>query len=219
MNRLLTRTARAATVLATAGLLLVGGAATATAATAEPAAPMAMSTFAGSTATRTANVVVLDGVQHRLVGSETPRSGFVRQVYLPAGQRLSGYTRMVLVEAATGPSVADAVRAQTDMLQRRKATDPLVNMDVRRSGRGGEAILDFTMSGRTDDGREFVEWNAYRYVPIVHNGERGVQLFGLSLRAYDTDRLGFARNLKQTRTELIPALGAARVPRITTPLW
>lgn len=163
--------------------------------------------------------LVLDGVRHRLVENVQPRPGYVRKADLPAGQRLASYERMVLVEAVAGSSVPDAVRAPVDMLQRRKATDPLVNMDLRTNPRTGEAVLDFTMSGRSVDGRPIVEWNVYRYLPVSQGGVRGVQLFGLSLRAYGTDRLAFSRNLVNTRPQEIATVSAARVPSIALPDW
>lgn len=121
---------------------------------------------------------------------------------------------MVLVEAVAGVSVPDAARAQIDLLNRRKATDPMVNMDLRTDPSTGEAVLDFTLGGTSADGRSIVEWNVYRYLPINQGGVRGVQLVGLSLRAYGTDRLGFARTLRETRQQEIASVSSARVPRI-----
>lgn len=218
MSSLLTRSARAVTVLATVGCALVGFTGAAAAAPDPLASPVYSSSYSTGITTQP-ETLVLDGIRHRQVENARPRPGYVRKAYLPAGQRLSSYQRMLLVEAVAGSSVPDAVRAQVDMLQRRKATDPLVNMDLRTNPRTGEAVLDFTMSGRAADGRPIVEWNVYRYRPVSQGGIRGVQLFGLSLRAYGTDRLAFARNLVDTRHQEIAAVSAARVPRLTLSDW
>jgi len=214
MNRLLAHPVRVLAVVVAAGIGLAGCGAQAHASDVDRA-PAAFSTAAP---TVESDVLVLDGIRHRLAHRAQPRPGYVTRAYLPAGQRPASYERMLLVEVVAGASVPDAVRTQVDLLQRRKATDPLVNLDLRTNPRSGEAVLDFTMSGRAADGRPIVEWNVYRYVPITQHGVRGVQLYGLSLRAYGTDRLAFARNLSETQPREIAAVSAVRVPRVALPV-
>lgn len=228
MNRMISRSVRVAAVALTTAFVLVAGAGIASAEVRPELAPMAFSPISADTAPITTDVatntgvapksLVLDGIPHRLVGHAQPRPGYVKTAYLPAGQRLGSHQRMVVVEALVGSSVPEAARVQVELLQERRATDPLVNFDVRSNPRTGEAIVDFTRGGRTDDGRAYVEWTAYRFVPIDQGGVRGVGLFGLSLRAYDGDRLEFARELRDVRPRELAAVTAARIPALVLPV-
>jgi hypothetical protein len=159
-----------------------------------------------------------EGDAYRLVWSAQPSATYIKQEYLPAGQHAERYEQMILVETVTsGITVMDAVRAQTAMLNQRKATDPLVNMEVIQNTAAGEALLDFILSSKDADGQYIVEWNAYRYARYSDaGGKPGVMLFGISRRAYgNAAAKDLLTQLKALRPGRIKALTQVRLPQPT----
>lgn len=156
-----------------------------------------------------------DGQTYELAWTAMPADGYVKQEYVPAGQTPETFSQMLLVERVVGDvGVTDAVRSQVDMLNQRKANDPLVNMSLVQREQTGEALLDFVTSTRDAAGALVVEWNAYRYAPYRGRaGESGVLLFGVSHRAYgDEDARAFLVGLKQLRPAQIQVLAGAPLP-------
>lgn len=122
---------------------------------------------------------------------------------------------MLIVELVdSGSGVANAVAAQTRMLNARKATDPLVNFALLQNQKTGEVLLDFVMGSGSPT--RTVEWNAYRYAPYRGpKGQDGVLLFAISRRAYgDADAKTFLGGLKQSRMATIEAFARLRRPEI-----
>lgn len=154
-----------------------------------------------------------DGSSYRLAWSSQPSPDYVKQEYLRAGDSLPNYREMVLVEALTRDiGVMDAVRSQMDLLQQRKANDPLVNMSLMQNPESGEALLDFVISARNEQGELLLEWNAYRYAA---HPERGVLLLGISRRAYGNEAAkAFLGELKTQRTADIQALTQVALPEL-----
>jgi len=135
---------------------------------------------------------------------------------LPQDEELSYYHNMLLLERLTnGMSVADVVRSQVEFLNQR--SDPLVNHRLINNERSGEYLLDFVLSGETQDGEIIVEWNAYRYSPWLSadGAQHGVLLYGYSARAYgDDDGREFLTELREARTQIIQALASTSVPSV-----
>lgn len=158
--------------------------------------------------------VAFDGTDHVLAWSANPSPGYYKQEYVPAGQAVQTYTRMILVEAAAGVDVKTALSAQVNMLNQRKGSDPLVNMDVITNEQTGEALLDFIISARDENGDYIAEWNAYRYAPL--EGATGTLLFAISHRAYGNDEVrGFLGSLRTVRPDQINKLAQAALPAVT----
>ncbi|MGA0532981.1 hypothetical protein [Hansschlegelia sp. KR7-227] len=160
----------------------------------------------------------LQGVEYALASADSPSPGYVRQGYLPKGETLETYDRMVMVEVVLGdldPSTAAAAKVRE--LGLRKATDPTVNSAAIRDDKTGEVLLDFTLSGQTPDGVGIAEWNAYRYSPYKAGDQKGVVLFALSRRAYGDKRAAFFKSLKKTRPAAIKALIATKPPAVKAP--
>lgn len=156
--------------------------------------------------------ITVGDTSYALAWSAQPQPHYTKQEYLPAGQTLPMYQQMLLVERVDGVAVMDAVKAQVEMLNKRKGSDPLVNMDVIENKASGEALLDFIVSSKDTNGEFIVEWNAYRYAPFKGNSN-GVLLFGVSHRAYGNDNAkAFLTNLKALRGTTIQALTQASVP-------
>src|SRR5215831_4666833 len=157
-----------------------------------------------------------NGESYRLSWSARPTPDYYKQEYLPPGQTNERFQRMVLIEAIVrGRGVNDAVTAQIDKLNKRKATDPTVNFGVLKNPKTEEAILDFILSARDPKGEEIVEWSAYRYAPLKgKGGASGVLLFGISHRAYGNETGSFLRALKSARSADINALAAQPLPAV-----
>src|SRR5699024_9012650 len=104
-----------------------------------------------------------------------------------------------------------AARAQAAKLEERKASDPLVNMDLIQNKSTGEVLLDFIVSQKDEKGEYIVEWNAYRYAPH----KDGVLLYGSSHRAYgNTAARSVLQDLKTLRSAQIDALARAPLPKL-----
>ncbi|WP_244480805.1 hypothetical protein [Mesorhizobium sp. Root157] len=156
-----------------------------------------------------------DGKSYGLAWSGQPTANYVKQEYVPAGQKVETYAQMLLVEVVTGEiKVMDAVRSQVDALNKRKASDPLVNISLVENKATGEALLDFIASTKGADGEYIVEWNAYRYAPYRGGAKTaGVLLYAVSHRAYGNQNAKtFLGGLKQFRQRQINALAKADLP-------
>ena len=151
--------------------------------------------------------MTFDSVAYRLSWSSHPVPAYYLQEYLPAGETSEHYLRMVLVCAIVERAdVNSVVASKIAWLNRRKATDPIVNFAVVRNPANGEVILDFVLSAGP-----VVEWNAYRYSSLKKDGNL---LFGISRRAYGDDATEFLRGLKAVRSAGINALAAYALPAV-----
>jgi hypothetical protein len=158
--------------------------------------------------------IEFDGRSYELAWSERPSVAYIKQEYIPSGQTVETYSQMLLVEVVTSDiKVVDAVRAQVDMLEKRKG-DPLVNMNILQHDATGEVLLDFIVSAKDAGGEYVVEWDAYRYVPYKDkSGKTGVLLYAVSHRAYGNQNAeAFLSGLKQLRPTQIGALTKATLP-------
>jgi len=164
--------------------------------------------------TPAASMTFLDTTYH-LAWRSDPAADYTKYEYLPAGEALPQYHRMLLVERLTnGMTVADVVNHQVAFLSERKQNDPVANHRLIQNESTGEFLLDFVLSGTDEDGDTIIEWNAYRYLPYQRDdGAQGVQLYGYSARAYgDEDGREFLIGLQDTRAQIIQALVSASVP-------
>lgn len=156
-----------------------------------------------------------DGKSFRLAWSGRPNETYVKQEYVPSGQTPDTHSQMLLVELVTGNiKVADAVRSQVDMLEKRKGSDPLVNMNILQHEATGEVLLDFIVSSKDAKGEYIVEWDAYRYAPYKDAaGKTGVLLYAISHRAYgNRNAKAFLSGLKRFRQGQIAILAKSALP-------
>lgn len=153
------------------------------------------------------------GAQYRLAWSARPSADYIKHEYLPPGQQPESYTDMVSVELLTsGAGVADALKAQTEMLDKRKSRDPIANYQILRNPDNGQVVLDFLVSDE-GSGTLIVEWDAHRYVPVtMPGGKNAVILFAISRRHYGEGAGDFLKALKTKRTADIDALVNHVVP-------
>lgn len=151
--------------------------------------------------------ITFDGTDYLLSWSSQPNAQYTKQEYVPAGQSVESYDSMIMVEfLASELTPLQMASAQANMLNERKASDPLVNMDLMQNEQTGEVLLDFIVSAKDEKGEYIVEWNAYRYASTQNaEGEAGGMLFAISHRAYGNEAaqafLGALRDFKGTQIE------------------
>ncbi len=157
--------------------------------------------------------IAFAGARYALAFADTPQPGYVKQEYLPSGQTLERFEAMMLVEFMPGEATpAEIARAQTRMLDERRAFDPLANYAILLADDGNAVILDFLLSAEIEDGLRVAEWNAYRYVAgNGPEGERGGWLVGISRRAYGDAITPFLERLRDARSADVAALATLRV--------
>lgn len=144
--------------------------------------------------------------------SSRPSDTYAKHEYLPQGQDANSYTDMFLIEAVAGAlTPSEAAAAQAQLLEARRAEDPVANFEIIRNEASGEVLLDFVISDLSAD-PILVEWNAYRYTGLAAGG---VALFGVSRRGYGEDG---ARSLLETlgglRQDDINALATHDLPTL-----
>jgi hypothetical protein len=161
--------------------------------------------------------LMFDGLPYNLRWSSNPTSNFFIQEYVPKGDNVEHFNKMIVLEAIhDSVGIGDLIANEIKSLTERKKTDLVVNYKLFQNPDSTEFILDFIMSEGKDE-LSLVEWNAYRYKYVSDSsGKRGVLLFGISIRSYDDIR-AFLKSLSQLRSAEITALGKYQVPNVKFP--
>ena len=160
--------------------------------------------------------IAFNGTDYALSWSSNPTPEYIKQEYLPNGQVPEAYSNMLMVEFLAGDlKPASMAVAQMDLLNQRKARDPMVSMALTENAENGEVILDFVLSGRDETGGIVVEWNAYRYAQAqTAAGKTGGMLLAISHRAYgEAAARAFLSSLQDFKTGQVQALAAAELPK------
>ncbi|MCR6671384.1 hypothetical protein [Devosia ginsengisoli] len=161
--------------------------------------------------------ITFDGTDYLLSWSSQPNAQYTKQEYVPAGQTVETYDSMIMVEfLASELTPLQMAGAQANMLNERKATDPLVNMDIMQNDQTGEVLLDFIVSAKDEKGEYIVEWNGYRYASTQNaEGEAGGMLFAISHRAYGNEASqAFMSTLRDFKGTQITELSRAALPEL-----
>ncbi|MCD4512119.1 hypothetical protein LQT97_12860 [Brucella pseudogrignonensis] len=147
--------------------------------------------------------------------SSNPQPGYFKQEYLSSGANPQTYDSMVMVEfLTTDLPLNKVIAAQTAMINKRKATDPIANMAIFKNNKTGDVVLDFLLSSRDKNGEYIIEWNGYRYSEGKFKGKRGSVLFALSERAYGNEASkAFLQKLKDFKASRIHDLTNTAVPK------
>jgi hypothetical protein len=152
--------------------------------------------------------IVFDGGSFALAWSSHPLPNYYKQEYLERGQTLEHYKSMFMVDAVTeDASVEATVATQIALLDKLKASDPVVNYAVVRNPKSGEIIVDFVLSDLNSD-PAIIEWNAYRYTKF---GAGGIAIYAISVREYDDKITEFLTGLKAWRPKTIQALARLKI--------
>lgn len=160
--------------------------------------------------------ISLGGEDYVLSWSSNPQPGYYKQEYLPQGSTPEMYDSMVIVEfLVSDMALTDVVAAQMNMINQRKATDPIANMAVFDNQERGELLLDFILSAKDDAGEYILEWNGYRYAEAELDGQDGSLLFAVSERSYGNDNAeAFLRDLREFKAKRSLDLTSADLPQL-----
>jgi len=156
------------------------------------------------------------GDVYSLAWRSDPTPDYSKTEYLPEGEELPHYTNMLLLEwLSNGMDVTEVVRSQVEFIKERRPNDSLAQIGgLIENPSTGEVLLDFLLSGHTENGDLIVEWNAYRYTPHQGtDGRKAVLLFGYSKRAYGSDNAqAFFQDLDQNRATIIQEVVSSDSP-------
>jgi len=161
--------------------------------------------------------VALNKTNFNLAWTSHPSETYYKQEYVPAGQNVEKFSKMVSVELlVSDATVADLANAKVEELTKMKATNPVINYEIFR--KDGEILLDFLISQNSSDGKkvDIIERNVYRYTAYSgKEGKVGVVLFAASERAYGDDVERFLLSLKKNKPLLLNAVGALTLPKVS----
>lgn len=151
-----------------------------------------------------------------LAWSAKPTDNYYKQEYLPKGDSVNHYNKMVLIDVLYDTSKPrDLVYYKLNALAKRKKTDAAVDYHLIQSPDSSAYILDFAESEGFPR-IKFVEWNAYLYKNIKDvKGRKAILLFGISIRGYDDKVTGFIDRMGDMREKILQQLIHYQPPLIT----
>ena len=161
--------------------------------------------------------IVLGDTSYELAWTSQPTAELTKHEYVPAGQTVEHYNQMLMLDfMPAGAAPLELAQGMLQMLEERKASDPVVNSELILNDATGEVILDFVLSAPDDNGDIIVEWNVYRYASVENAvGEPGSLLFAVSHRDYgDDDAKAFLADLGSLRAEQIGLVAGATLPKL-----
>ena len=159
--------------------------------------------------------LVFDGKTYTLKWSSHPKKHFFKQEYLPKDEKLDKYKTMIVIDFYEGDfQPQQLVDILIQNLTKRKKTDPLANFNVFTKDK--EYIVDFLLSESSKNYITLLERNVYKYKIIndAKSQRKGVLIFGVSERAYNSEVDVYFENLKQNKNKLIINVGNYDLPRL-----
>lgn len=160
--------------------------------------------------------VTLNKTNYALAWSSHPSATYYKHEYVPVGEKVEQFNKMVLVEVLAGDAKpAELAAGKINELKQMKESNPMVNYEVFQKDE--EVIIDFLLSDNAASGKiNILERNVYRYKAITDkNGQKGVMLFGASERSYGNAADAFLISLKKNKPVLINAVAAFVLPQVT----
>ena len=159
-------------------------------------------------------LVKFKGTDYKLAWSSHPSENYYKQEYIPSGEIIDEYRRMIGIELLGGVLTAqDAVDQKIAEIKARKATDRLSNFELREDKEKNELILDFMLSEGTGES-VILEWNVYRYANYQNAGEKGLTLFSYSQRAFGNEVIQFGPDIRDNRKKYVEEFTALKRPEI-----
>lgn len=157
---------------------------------------------------------------YNLAWTSHPTDIYYKHEYLLPGDTFPKFKTMLLLEMITGIKLKDVIGTKVAELKKLKETNPVVNYEILDNSKLGEYMLDFLISENSADGKYvlMVERNVYRYKTFKDkDGNKGVILFGISMRHYGDEGDKFFATLKATRDEMLNMVGTFDIPGISIP--
>ncbi len=160
--------------------------------------------------------IVINNNSYNLVWSSHPSAAYYKQEYIGAKDKVEKFKKMVLVEILIGDAKPiDLAQSKIAELKQLKESNPIVNYEVFQ--KNGEVLLDFLVSENTPDGKiSILERNVYRYKTVTDKtGRKGIMLFSISERSYGNEADTFLSSLKNSKSVLLNAVAAFKIPEIS----
>ena len=161
--------------------------------------------------------IVIQGKSYNLVWTSHPAENYFKQEYIIKGDVVTKFKSMVLVEVVLGDvQIQDIVATKVAELKKLKESNPIINYETFDNSKAGEYMIDFLISDDAPGGIPgILERNVYRYKEFVDkSGQKGILLFGVSIRSYGDDIKSFLTSLKSTRNNLITEVAKFTLPKI-----
>lgn len=141
--------------------------------------------------------------------SPNPQDGRAINEYLPSGESLDNWTKLIAVFGY--PNHNDGRTLAGQMVQALKATNPLARYQIHESEDGQRIMLDFIT---WDSDKAITEFNIFIYQKNP-NG-RGLIANQFALRAYGQEQgLKFMQGLRETRQQSLETITEFEFPQLT----
>jgi hypothetical protein len=154
--------------------------------------------------------IVFNTENYILAWSSHLEGAWYKQEYVPAGESVERFSSMLMVDlrpdGADATQMAQGIAAQIDA---RSGGDPIAHFDMIVNPEAKEAIIDFLISAKGEDGEQIVEWSAHRYT--TRPDGTGTVLVGIARRGYGEATINFLKSLKTTRQRDIEVLSTLKV--------
>ena len=148
--------------------------------------------------------IVFDAKSYNLSWSSHPSANFYKQEYIIAGDNPEKYNTMILLDVLTGnKTISEIIAAKIAELKAAKQTNPFVSYETFGNIKAGEYMLDFIMTANDASGKIIIaERNVYRYTSFTTTaGQKGILLFGVSMRSYGSDAKQFIAKSKAAKLD------------------
>ncbi|MFO0943586.1 MAG: hypothetical protein U0930_22855 [Pirellulales bacterium] len=141
--------------------------------------------------------------------SPNPQDGRVINEYLPNGESLDNWTRLIAVFAY--PNLNDGRNLAGQMISALKASNPLARYQIHESEDGQRIMLDFIT---WDTEKSITEFNIFIYQKSPDG--RGSIANQFALRAYGREQgLKFMEALRDTRQQSLESITDFQFPKLT----
>ena len=163
-----------------------------------------------------AGPLTFDKTVFNLAWSGKPSATYYVQEYLPSGEKLASFQRMLALHLFDKDAdVKDVVNLKINELEARKQTDAICHYEVTASPDEKEIIVDFLLSQNIGYSQAIAEFNVYRYKKVdLGAGKPGVLLYAYSKRSYGAAINDFLKTLAPVRTAAIAAMITTKVPAV-----
>ncbi len=161
--------------------------------------------------------ITFDNKLYNLNWSSHPTDSYYKHEYIVKDDVEDKYNSMILLEVVVSQAnIKDIVAAKVAEIKKLKEGNPVVNYQTFDNPKIGEYMIDFLLSANTPDGKvSTVERNVYRYKTFAGKaGQKGILLFGVSVRSYGNDISKFFASLKANKSSLINEVAAFKIPEI-----
>ncbi len=156
-----------------------------------------------------------NGTEYYLIWSKEVSPTLSVQQYIPKDESLDNYDQLITISYFNKDiDLEQAIRQKVEMVQSIKKEDKLAKIDVSGNPDGSEFIVDYTLSGRTNqEDSNFVEYSADRFKKYP-TGNKPLLIFSYKKRIYGEEQKDNAKALSKQRNELITALIEFKIPNI-----